>query len=78
MRLRKTLTGKGVDAGGETIAAHLAVAWITPVPAVSTIWRIQARRGFVTPDLHLVPVGSVLEWAHLARPLHATWSPWSS
>ena len=50
MRLRKTLTKKGVDAGGETIAAHLAVAGIMPVPAVSTIWRILARRGFITPQ----------------------------
>ena len=50
VRLRKTLTKKGVDAGGETIAAHLAVAGIMPVPAVSTIWRILARRGFITPQ----------------------------
>jgi transposase InsO family protein len=47
VRLRKTLTRKGVDAGGETIAAHLQTSGISP-PAVSTIWRILARRGFVT------------------------------
>ena len=50
VRLRKTLTRKGLDAGGETIAAHLAAAGCQPVPAVSTIWRILTRRGFVTPQ----------------------------
>jgi hypothetical protein len=46
MRLRKTLTRKGVDAGAETIAAHLAAtAAVDPVPVVSTIWRILSRRG---------------------------------
>jgi transposase InsO family protein len=48
VRLRKTLTKKGFDAGAETIAAHLATAGVDPVPAVSTIWRILSRRGFVT------------------------------
>jgi transposase InsO family protein len=47
VRLRKTLTKKGVDAGAETIAAHLQMAGASPVPAVSTIWRILSRRGFV-------------------------------
>ena len=47
VRLRKTLTKKGLDAGAETIAAHLADAGVSPVPAVSTIWRILSRRGFV-------------------------------
>jgi transposase InsO family protein len=40
----------GVDAGAETIAAHLQIAGIDPVPAVSTIWRILSRRGFVVPQ----------------------------
>lgn len=48
MRLRKTLTKRGLDAGAETIAAHLQTAGVDPVPAVSTIWRILSRRGFVT------------------------------
>ena len=48
VRLRKTLTKKGVDAGAETIAAHLQTAGVAPVPATSTIWRILGRRGFVT------------------------------
>jgi transposase InsO family protein len=50
VRLRKTLTRRGLDAGGETIAAHLAAAGVQPVPAVSTIWRILTRRGFVVPQ----------------------------
>jgi transposase InsO family protein len=48
VRLRKTLTKNGLDAGGETIAAHLADAGVSPAPATSTIWRILRRRGFVT------------------------------
>jgi transposase InsO family protein len=47
VRLRKTLSKKGLDAGAETIAAHLATTGVAPVPAVSTIWRILSRRGFV-------------------------------
>ena len=53
VRLRKKLQNQGLDAGAETIAAMLAAR--TPrsqtsqhqVPAVSTIWRILKRRGFV-------------------------------
>ena len=48
--LRKTLTKRGLDAGAETIAAHLATVGVDPVPATSTIWRILSRRGFVTPQ----------------------------
>lgn len=55
IRLRKELSKQGLDAGAETIAAHLARQ--TPgdggrlvVPAVSTIWRILSRRGFVSPQ----------------------------
>ena len=50
IRYRKTLSKKGLDAGAETIAAHLAGDGVQPVPAVSTIWRILVRRGFVTPQ----------------------------
>jgi hypothetical protein len=50
VRLRKTLTKRGLDAGAETIAAHLASVGVDPVPATSTIWRILSRRGFVTPQ----------------------------
>jgi transposase InsO family protein len=55
IRLRKELSKQGLDAGAETIAAHLARQ--TPAgggrpatPAVSTIWRILSRRGFVSPQ----------------------------
>jgi transposase len=51
VRLRKTLTKRGLDAGADTIAAHLATdPNITNVPAISTIWRILMRRGFVTEN----------------------------
>ncbi len=50
IRLRKQLSRQGLDAGAETIAAHLAAAGVSPVPAVSTIWRILSRRGFVSPQ----------------------------
>jgi transposase InsO family protein len=48
VRFRKTLTKNGLDAGAETIATHLETVGISPVPAISTIWRILKRRGFVT------------------------------
>src|SRR5918998_6090617 len=54
VRLRKTLTRRGVDAGAETIAAHLHTAGVS-APAVSTIWRILVRRGFVTAPPHKRP-----------------------
>jgi hypothetical protein len=50
VRLRKTLSRKGLNAGGETMAAHLAAAGVQPVPAVFTIWRILSRMGFVIPQ----------------------------
>jgi hypothetical protein len=44
IRLRKELFKHGLDAGAETIAAHLARCQPAesgrPVPAVSTIWRV--------------------------------------
>jgi transposase InsO family protein len=58
VQLRKELTRQGLDAGADTIRTHLARR--TPrsktstsppgPPAVSTIWRILTRRGFVTPQ----------------------------
>jgi transposase-like protein len=66
VRLRKELTRKGLDAGADTIRSHLARR--TPrsqtstspsqLPAVSTIWRILTRRGFVTPQPHKRPRSS--------------------
>ena len=51
IRLRKDLAKHGLDAGAETIRVHLQRdPEIGRVPAVSTIWRILTRRGFVTPQ----------------------------
>jgi transposase InsO family protein len=51
VRLRKTLDKQGYDAGAGTIAEHLARdPSVVKVPAVSTIWRILSRRGFVAPQ----------------------------
>jgi transposase InsO family protein len=68
VRLRKKLTNQGLDGGAETIRAMLAdrLAARTPrseqdppqLPAVSTIWRILNRRGFVTPQPHKRPRSS--------------------
>ncbi len=58
VRLRKELSKQGLDAGADTIRTHLArrtprsqtSTSPSPPPAVSTIWRILTRRGFVTPQ----------------------------
>jgi transposase InsO family protein len=55
IRLRKELSKQGLDAGAETIAAHLSrqipdEGGRPATPAVSTIWRILSRRGFVRPQ----------------------------
>ena len=56
VRLRKELSKKGWDAGAETINTHLVRrAPGQRVPAVSTIWRILTRRGFVVPQPHKRP-----------------------
>ena len=51
VELRKELSDLGVDAGANTIAAHLARhGEVATVPSVATIWRILSRRGFITPQ----------------------------
>jgi transposase InsO family protein len=56
VRLRKTLDKAGYDAGAATIAEHLTRDRdVTKVPALSTIWRILARRGFILPQPHKRP-----------------------
>ena len=51
VRLRKTLTKKGAGRGrGDDRRAPGRRPGCQPVPAVSTIWRILSRRGFVTPQ----------------------------
>jgi len=58
IRLRKELSKKGLDAGAETIRAHLQSAGEPRVPAASTIWRVLTRRGFVTPQPRKRPKGA--------------------
>ncbi|MDP9092397.1 MAG: IS481 family transposase, partial [Actinomycetota bacterium] len=58
VRLRKELSKKGWDAGAETIRVHLQREAIDSLPAVSTIWRILTRRGFVTPQPRKRPKGA--------------------
>jgi transposase InsO family protein len=56
IRLRKTLTKHGYDAGAATIAEHLTRdPAIAKAPAVATIWRVLSRRGFVVPQPHKRP-----------------------
>jgi transposase len=56
VRLRKDLSKKGLDAGADTIRSHLLRdPTLSRAPAVSTIWRILTRRGFVTPQPHKRP-----------------------
>ena len=55
--LRKELAQAGLDAGAETIAWHLRQR-AGAAPSVATIWRILARRGFVTPQPHKRPRSS--------------------
>src|SRR3954454_24143003 len=58
VRLRKELSRQGLNAGADTIRTHLArrtprsqpSTMPSPPPSVSTIWRILARRGFLTPQ----------------------------
>lgn len=56
VRLGKELSKKGWDAGADTIRSHLQRdPSLTRIPAVSTIWRILVRRGFVVPQPHKRP-----------------------
>ena len=49
VELRKHLAEEGLDAGAHTISFHLERR-LGAAPAVSTIWRVLSRRGFVTPQ----------------------------
>ena len=57
LTLRTELTKKGLDAGAETIAAHLEREGLTP-PARSTIHRILRAAGTVVPEPHKRPRSS--------------------
>jgi len=59
--LRKDLAGQGLDAGAATIAALLAREQGT-APAVSTIWRVLSRRGFITPQPQKRPKSSYIRF----------------
>lgn len=65
VELRKDLDRDGHDAGAATIAYHLGQRHGPEftVPAVSTIWRILAARGFVVPQPHKRPRSSFLRFA---------------
>jgi transposase InsO family protein len=65
VRIRKELSRQGLDAGADTIRSHLLrrtprsqTSSTPPPPAVSTIWRILSRRGFVTPQPQKRPKSS--------------------
>jgi transposase InsO family protein len=61
--LRKELTDLGVDAGAATIRVHLVRRLgERGVPSASTIWRILARRGFVTPQPQKRPKSSYIRF----------------
>jgi transposase InsO family protein len=62
VRVRKELIEAGYDAGAETIRVHLARRRRTPVPSVSTVWRVLKAGGFVTPQPHKRPKSSYVRF----------------
>jgi transposase len=61
VKLRKELDRGGHEAGAATIAFHLQQRHGAS-PAVSTIWRILAARGFVIPQPHKRPKSSYVRF----------------
>jgi transposase InsO family protein len=61
VELRKRLDDQGLDAGAHTIAFHLERRH-GHAPAVSTIWRVLCRRGFVTPQPQKRPRSSFVRF----------------
>jgi len=61
VELREDLVGQGLDAGAHTIAFHLERRHGT-APAVSTIWRVLKRRGFVVPQPQKRPRSSFVRF----------------
>jgi transposase InsO family protein len=61
VELRKELDEAGHDSGAQTIAFHLERRH-GHTPAVSTIWRVLVRRGFVTPEPHKRPKSSLIRF----------------
>jgi transposase InsO family protein len=63
VELRKELGDLGFDAGAQTIRVHLVRRHgEAAVPAVSTIWRILVRWGFVTPQPQKRPRSSFVRF----------------
>jgi transposase InsO family protein len=58
---RKALHEEGFDAGAATIHWHLSRRR-DDVPSVSTIWRVLARRGFITPEPKKRPRSSFIRF----------------
>ena len=61
VEIRKELSRAGHEAGAATIAVHLERRHGAS-PSVSTIWRILAARGFVTPQPHKRPKSSYVRF----------------
>lgn len=61
VELRKKLADQGLDAGAHTIAFHLDRRHGSS-PAVSTIWRILTRRGFLSPQPQKRPKSSFIRF----------------
>ncbi len=61
VRWRKDLLEQGLDAGAETIAVHLR-AEFGAAPAVSTIWKVLSRRGFITAQPRKRPQSSYVRF----------------
>jgi transposase InsO family protein len=61
VELRTALAEQGLDAGAHTIAVHLERRDGT-APAVSTIWRVLSRRGFVSPQPQKRPKSSFVRF----------------
>jgi transposase InsO family protein len=59
--LRKVLSDQGMDAGAQTIAYYLHQVHAA-APSPSTVWRILARRGFVTPQPQKRPKSSFIRF----------------
>jgi transposase InsO family protein len=70
VQLRAELTDAGLDAGAESIAAHLQRAGLTP-PAASTIWRILRNEALIVPQPQKRPRSSIIRF-EAAQP-NETW-----